>query len=111
MFLWKDESDPVGRLEVALSLVQTAETVEAKMRAAAKGSPTASAAHTSDERIAAATASGVISAGEGELLTRFYALRRACIMVDDFPHDVGRHTAEQPATAPVLETLMARKTA
>jgi acyl-CoA dehydrogenase len=48
MFLWKDESDPVGRLEVALALVHTAETVEANMRAAAKGSPTASAAQTTD---------------------------------------------------------------
>jgi len=29
-------------------------------------------------------------------------------MVDDFPHDVGRHVTEQPA---VLEPVMARKTA
>jgi acyl-CoA dehydrogenase len=106
MFLWKDESDPVGRLEVALGMVAAAEEVEAKLRAAAKGAPVT--AHTPAERIANNVSSGVISAREGELLTRFYALRRACIMVDDFPNDVGRHVVDQPA---VVEPIMARKSA
>ena len=106
MFLWKDESDAVGRLEIALGLVHEAEEIEAKMRAAAKGSPVT--AHTAAERIAAAVANGVITTREAELLERFYAVRRACIMVDDFPRDVGRHVTEQPA---VLEPVMARKTA
>jgi len=106
MFLWKDESDAVGRLEIALGLVHEAEEIEARMRAAAKGSPVT--AHTTAARITAAVASGVITIREAELLDRFYTVRRACIMVDDFPHDVGRHVAEQPA---VLEPVMARKTA
>jgi hypothetical protein len=55
--------------------------------------------------------SGVISASEGETLTRYYALRRACIMVDDFPRDVGRHVEALPAQPAVLEPVMARKTA
>jgi hypothetical protein len=67
--------------------------------------------HTPEARIAAAVRSGVIAAAEGEALTRYYALRRACIMVDDFPQDVGRHTAAQPGQASVLEPVMARKTA
>ena len=47
-------------------------------------------------------ASGVITPREAELLDRFYTVRRACIMVDDFPHDVGRHAAEQPAVLEVI---------
>jgi len=109
MFIWKDESDPVGRLEVALGLVQAAEQVEAKLRAASKGVPVTE--HTPEARIAAAVRSGVISAREGETLTRYYALRRACIMVDDFPRDVGRHVEALPAQPAVLEPVMARKTA
>jgi len=106
MFLWKDEADPVGRLEIALAMVASAEEVEAKLRAAAKGAPVT--AHTPAERIANGVSSGVISAREGDLLTRFYAVKRACIMVDDFPHDVGRHVVEQPA---VEQPVMARKSA
>jgi acyl-CoA dehydrogenase len=109
MFIWKYESDAVGRLEIALSLVQAAEQVEAKLRAASKGAPVTE--HTPEARIAAAVRSGVISAGEGETLSRYYALRRACIMVDDFPHDVGRRVSAQPAQPAVLEPVLARKTA
>jgi acyl-CoA dehydrogenase len=95
MFLWKDESDPVGRLEVALGMVRDAEEIEAKLRAGTKGSKSAS--HTQGERIAAAVQSGVITAQEAQTLERFYAVRLACIMVDDFPRDVGRHVVEAPA--------------
>jgi acyl-CoA dehydrogenase len=109
MFLCKDESDAVGRLELALSLVHGAEQVEAKIRAASKGSPVTE--HTPEGRIAAAVRSGVISAADADLLTRYYALRRACIMVDDFPRDVGRHVSAQPAQPAVLEPVIARKTA
>ena len=109
MFLWKDAADPVGRLEIALGLVQAAEQVEAKLRAASRGAPITE--HTVEERIAAAVRSGVIAAADAELLNRYYALRRACIMVDDFPRDVGRHTSAQPSQAAVLEAVMARKTA
>jgi acyl-CoA dehydrogenase len=109
MFLWKDESDAVGRLEIALDLVPQAEEIEAKLRAAAKGSP--STARTPAERVAAAVASGVITARDAELLNRYYALRRACIMVDDFPHDVGRHVSQQPVQAAAIDSVMARKSA
>jgi acyl-CoA dehydrogenase len=95
MFILRSEADPVGRLEIALQQAEVAEQVEAKMRAALKAHR--DSGYTSDERIAAAVQLGAISAEESEMLKRYYQLRRACIMVDDFPHDVGR-AAVQPST-------------
>jgi acyl-CoA dehydrogenase len=91
MYLRKDEADPVGRLEVALDLVVPAEAVEAKLRAAAK----AGVLHgrTNDERRASALSQGIITVDEAALLDRFKRVQRDCIMVDDFPHDIGRNVA------------------
>lgn len=96
MFIRKDEADPVGRLEVALDLVVPAEVVEAKLRAAAK----AGVLHgrTNDERRASALSQGIITAEEAALLDRFKRVQRACIMVDDFPRDIGRNVAATSTT-------------
>lgn len=91
MYIRKDEADPVGRLEVALDLVVPAEAVEAKLRAAAK----AGVLHgrSNEERRASALSQGIITAEEAALLDRFKRVQRDCIMVDDFPHDIGRNVA------------------
>jgi hypothetical protein len=110
MFIHAHADDPVGRLELALREVGTAEAIEAKVRAAVK----AGLAHgyTAADRVGAAVHAGAISAQEAETLQRYEALRRTCIMVDDFPPDVGRHaTAEPHAVADMREAVMARKTA
>ncbi len=55
---------------------------------------------------------GAITAAEAETLKRYDELRRACIMVDDFPPDVGRHAAAEPVgLAAFQEALVVRKTA
>ncbi|MCC7548192.1 MAG: acyl-CoA dehydrogenase [Burkholderiales bacterium] len=91
IYLDLQEADPVGRLELALDLVKEAEAVDAKVRAAMKAG--AVRGHSPQERVAATHALGLIDAHEAAAWTRYDALRRACIMVDDFPHDVGRRTA------------------
>jgi acyl-CoA dehydrogenase len=110
MFIHAHADDPVGRLELALREVGAAEAIEAKVRGAVK----AGLAHgyTVADRVGAAVRAGAISAQEAETLQRYEALRRTCIMVDDFPPDVGRHaTAEPRAVADMREAVMARKTA
>ena len=63
-------------------------------------------------RISTAVRLGVITAAEAETLKRYDELRRACIMVDDFPLDVGRHAAAgPPGIAAFQEALVVRKTA
>lgn len=95
MFILRSEADPVGRLEIALQQVGAAEQIDAKVRAVVKAG--GATGYTADERIAAAVQTGAISAEEADTLKRYNQLRRACIMVDDFPHDVGR-AAVQPST-------------
>jgi acyl-CoA dehydrogenase len=110
MFIDRRESDPVGRLELALQQVASAEQIEAKVRAAVKSG--AVHAFTTGERIAAAVRAGAISAQEAETLGRYEELRRACIMVDDFPPEIGRHAAsELDKAADFSAALMARKIA
>jgi acyl-CoA dehydrogenase len=109
MFIQRHESDPVGRLELALERVAEAEQIEAKVRAAVKRG--AVRGFRADERIGAAVEVGAITTGEAQTLRSYESLRRACIMVDDFPHDLGREAAEPPAVGAVDQALMARKTA
>jgi len=87
IYLDASDEDPVGRLELALELVNDAEAVDAKVRAAAR----AGAVHGADAqaRVEATLALGLIGPHEAQLWKRYEALRRACIMVDDFPHEVG----------------------
>jgi acyl-CoA dehydrogenase len=110
MFINRHQADPVGRLELALAQVAAAEEIEAKVRAAAKSG----AVHgfTTGERIAAAVRIGAISAQDAATVDRYNELRRACIMVDDFPLEIGRHATSEPVKiTDFQDALMARKTA
>jgi hypothetical protein len=67
---------------------------------------------TEHARIAAAVEKGIISTGEAALFQQFSALRRGCIMVDDFPHDIGRAQAvREPASVTALGGAVSQKTA
>jgi acyl-CoA dehydrogenase len=110
MFLLKDEADPVGRLEIALELVGAAEAVDAKIRAAVKSGM--AKGMTAQAQAQAALAAGVVTREELDTLARYDAVRRACIMVDDFPHDIGRNVAGAPANVvPFQEAVAARRSA
>jgi acyl-CoA dehydrogenase len=110
MFIYRDPSDPVGRLELALQRVAEAEAIEAKVRAAIRSGAVRGFA--AGERMTAAVQLGAITAAEAETLKRYEELRRACIMVDDFPPDFGRHaTSELVGLAAFEEALVVRKTA
>ena len=110
MFIDRDESDPVGRLELALQRVAAAEAIEAKVRAAVRSGSVRG--FTADERIAVAVQLGTITATEAQTLSSYDELRRACIMVDDFPPDVGRRAAAEPiGSATFQEARVVRRTA
>ena len=108
IFLRKHEDDPTGRLEVALELVAAADAVEAKVRGAVKSG--AVAGLTAEATLQSALDTGVITAQDAEAWRRFNAVRRACIMVDDFPHDLGRSVAAPVNITPLQDAVM-RKTA
>ena len=110
VFVLRHESDPVGRLELAMQSAPAGEATEAKIRSAVKAGVIAGL--TEPARIAAAVEKGIISAGEAALLQRFSELRRGCIMVDDFPHDIGRAQAvREPANVTALGGAVSHKTA
>ncbi|MGH8630085.1 MAG: DUF1974 domain-containing protein, partial [Burkholderiales bacterium] len=108
-FIYRRDEDPVGRLELALEAAPTADAIEAKLRAAAKAATVTGL--TDEERLDSAVDKGILGRDEAANLRRFWKLRWACIMVDDFPQDVGRAAvvARDSATAPVFQS--ARKTA
>ena len=107
--LWH-EDDPVGRLELAMQAAPSGEATEARIRSAVKAGVIAE--FTEQARIAAAVEKGIISAGEAAQFQHFSALRRGCIMVDDFPHDIGRaQTAREPASVTALGSALSQKTA
>jgi acyl-CoA dehydrogenase len=97
MFLHKHEDDPVGRLELAMQAAPAGEAIEAKVRNAQRAGVVSGL--TDEVRVAAALEKGVLTAEEAAQWRRFVTLRRACIMVDDFPHEVGRMqvVADTPA--------------
>ena len=110
MFLHKHEDDPVGRLELAMQAAPAGEAVEAKIRNAGKAGVISGL--TEESRMASALEKGIISAEEVAQYRRFSALRRACIMVDDFPHDVGRmQSAREPANVAEMGSIVSQKTA
>jgi hypothetical protein len=64
------------------------------------------------ETVAAAIEKGIISTGEATQFRQFSALRRGCIMVDDFPLDIGRaQIAREPASVKALGSVASQKTA
>ena len=101
VFVLLSESDPVGRLEIAMREAPAGEAIEAKIRNATKAGILGGL--TEQARVNAATEKGIISTADAAQFTRYSVLRRACIMVDDFPHDMGRaHVEREPATVTVL---------
>lgn len=82
IYLPQDEQEAVGALEAALESALRCEAAYATLESAMReGKLTL---HQELERIQEAQEKGVISAEEGAMLERDYALRRKVIMVDDF---------------------------
>lgn len=101
----RNESEPMGKLELALAGAVASEAIEAKVRAAVKSGQVAG--KTAEEQIAQAAARGIISEAEAKTLERQKSLRRGVIMVDDFPFDFGKGSQSGEAGA----ALPSRKTA
>jgi acyl-CoA dehydrogenase len=91
VFVLRHEDDPVGRLELAMQAAPAGEATEGKIRSAMKAGVIAGLTETA--RVAAAVEKGIISPAEAAQFRSFSALRHGCIMVDDFPHDIGRMQA------------------
>jgi acyl-CoA dehydrogenase len=90
---------PVATLDAALVAAIEAEPIEQKLRAQLKAMP----AGVRHDDIGLALAQGLISEREVEIVERARALRRAAIMVDDFPKDLGRteiYQTTEPVRAP-----------
>ena len=97
VFVMRHEDDPVGRLELALLAAPAGEATEGKIRSAMKAGVITGL--TEPARVASAVEKGIISAAEAAQFQRFSALRHGCIMVDDFPHDIGGlQTTREPAS-------------
>ena len=110
VFVLRHEDDPVGRLELAMQAAPAGEATEAKIRSAMRAGVIAGL--TEQARIAAAVEKGIISTGEAAQFQQFSALRRGCIMVDDFPHDIGRtRIAREAASVTALGSVVSQKTA
>lgn len=97
MFLPLDDGDPVGRLELALGLADEADALEARLTAAARSEALHGA--TAAERQRSAVTRGLLTPEEAARLERYRQLRRACIMVDDFPRDIGRASAGEASVS------------
>jgi acyl-CoA dehydrogenase len=87
MYVPRDESDIIGKLEAALQAAVAAEPIERKVRAAQKAGRIAGEAGA--ELAQAALAAGVIDAAEHAQLQRATDLRDEVIRVDDFPQDLA----------------------
>ena len=110
VFLLRHESDPVGRLELAMQAAPAGEATEAKIRSAMKAGVIGGL--TEPARIAAAVEKGIISTAEAAQFRLFSSLRHGCIMVDDFPHDIGRAQAtREAANVTTLGSAISQKTA
>jgi acyl-CoA dehydrogenase len=106
VFVMRHENDPVGRLELAMQSAPAGEATETTVKANVISGLTEHA------RVAAAVEKGIISAAEAAQFQRFSELRKGCIMVDDFPHDIGRSQAtREPANVTALGNSVSHKTA
>ena len=106
-FVSKDETDPVATLEAALRAVIAAEDVEAKIHAAQHTGSIAGGL--AEDLVAQARAAGIITGAEADVLVRAGQLRRAAIMVDDFPRDLGKTEIHQTTQAVTFEALRKRR--
>jgi acyl-CoA dehydrogenase len=98
-FVWRKEDDPVGCLELALEAAPAGEAAETKLRAVIKADNIDG--FTESEQLDNALHSGAMTDEEANALRRFWKLRRRCIMVDDFPKEIGRNNRESPHDAVV----------
>jgi acyl-CoA dehydrogenase len=94
VFIPSDPEEPVAQLEEALRAAIGVEGIYTRIYAAVKASRIAG--RTTDELAACAEEEGLITREEWEALSRAKALRRAVIMVDDFPPDFGKEHVLQP---------------
>jgi acyl-CoA dehydrogenase len=95
VFIPSDPEEPIAQLEQALRAAIGVEGIYARIYAAAKeGRITGK---TPDELAAHAQAQSLITREELEALSRAKVLRRAVIMVDDFPPDFGKEHVVQPS--------------
>ena len=98
-FIWRKEDDPVGCLELALEAAPAGEAAETKFRAAIKSGDIGG--YTESEQLDNAINGGAMTEDDAKALRRFWKLRRQCIMVDDFPKDIGRNARVSPDEATV----------
>jgi acyl-CoA dehydrogenase len=98
-FISRKEDDPVGCLELALEAVPAGEAAESKLRAAIKSGDVGG--YTESEQLDNAINSGAMTDEDAIALRRFWQLRRQCIMVDDFPKEIGRNERVAPNEATV----------
>ena len=100
--------EPVAQLEQALRAALAVEPVYARIYAAAKRNEVSG--RTPDDLAAHAEQRGIITRDELDAIARSKALRRAVVMVDDFPPDFGKESAS-PQPAPGVSAAAVRKTA
>jgi acyl-CoA dehydrogenase len=93
VYIPSNPEDPIAQLEHALRAAIGVEAVYARVYAAAKQERIAG--KTPDELVARAQEQGVITREEADAVARSKALRRAVIMVDDFPVDFGKESSGQ----------------
>jgi len=103
IYLPRREDDVIGRLEFAMEAVIAADPIEAKLRAAQKEGRLPQ--RTPAERRDAAVKEGIITLAEFEHLARTDRLRRAIIMVDDFPNDLSRNSSQENARWPLAASM------
>ncbi|WP_020678044.1 acyl-CoA dehydrogenase [Geopsychrobacter electrodiphilus] len=84
IFVPLELNEPLGRIEDALPKVIAAEAAEKKIR---QGYNRGELPRQNEPNLAAATAAGIISAAEQELIIAAEAARREVIRVDDFPQE------------------------
>jgi acyl-CoA dehydrogenase len=102
-FVWRREDDPVGCLELALDAVAAGEAAEARLRTWVEAGTVD--AYTEQEQLERALDEGALDEAEGQALRRFRELRRRCIMVDDFEHDIGRNKRQTESELVALAAL------
>jgi acyl-CoA dehydrogenase len=108
VYVPSNADEPIAQLEHALRAALAVEPIYARIYAAAKRNEIAG--HTPDELAAKAQERGIISRSELEAIVRSKALRREVIMVDDFPPDFGKESAN-PQPSRSVPAGAARKSA
>ncbi|MGQ0525927.1 MAG: acyl-CoA dehydrogenase [Betaproteobacteria bacterium] len=94
VYIPQDSEQPIAQLEQALRAAIGVEGVYARIYAAAREGRISG--RTPDELAARAEEAGVIQGTELQALARAKSLRRAVIMVDDFPPDFGKEDTVEP---------------